>query len=196
MALPGRKRCLLVLPGQRPTMQPCLLLALALLGTASARHLAAVTSEVAEPELEAEAEDVECPLEDETKALNITDPQSARTFRYIIVRRCQNFHTAQRVCSRCYRGRLASIHSYHANVLLQCRARTRVNNGRVWIGAITRPVGGSVFCHWSDNSGWNYAYWLHGYPLLTGRFCTTLCTANGRWRSTNCRERLPFICEY
>lgn len=50
---------------------------------------------MAEPELEAEAEDVECPLEDETKALNVTDPQSARTFRYIIVRRCQNFHTAQ-----------------------------------------------------------------------------------------------------
>ncbi|XP_040414874.1 uncharacterized protein LOC121071025 isoform X1 [Cygnus olor] len=98
---------------------------------------AAVTSEVAEPELEAEAEDVECPLEDETNALNITDPQSIRTFRYIIVRRCQNFHTAQRVCSRCYRGRLASIHSYRTNILLQCRARTRVNNGRVWIGAIT-----------------------------------------------------------
>ncbi|XP_040414875.1 bone marrow proteoglycan-like isoform X2 [Cygnus olor] len=137
MALPGRKHCLLVLPGQCPTMQPCLLLALALLGTASARHLAAVTSEVAEPELEAEAEDVECPLEDETNALNITDPQSIRTFRYIIVRRCQNFHTAQRVCSRCYRGRLASIHSYRTNILLQCRARTRVNNGRVWIGAIT-----------------------------------------------------------
>uniref|UniRef100_A0A8B9TIA5 C-type lectin domain-containing protein n=2 Tax=Anas platyrhynchos TaxID=8839 RepID=A0A8B9TIA5_ANAPL len=167
-------------------MRPCLLLALALLGTASARHLAAGPSEVAKPEelelepeseLEAEAEAEECPLEAETEALNITEPQSARTFRYIIVRRCQNFHTAQRVCSRCYRGRLASIHSYRTNVLLQCRARARVNNGRVWIGAITRPVGRSVFCYWSDRSGWNYAYWLHGYPLLTGRFCTTLCTA-------------------
>ncbi|XP_035170053.1 proteoglycan 3-like [Oxyura jamaicensis] len=179
-------------------MQPCLLLALALLGTASARHLAAVTSEVAEPELEAEDKDgdVECPLEDEMNALNITDTQSTRTFHYIIVRRCQTFHRAQKVCSRCYRGRLASIHSYRINILLQCRAHTRVNNRRVWIGAITRPQDGSVFCRWSDRSSWNFAYWRHGYPRLSRRFCTTLSTKNGHWRSTRCRARLPFICEY
>uniref|UniRef100_A0A8B9TFS6 Uncharacterized protein n=1 Tax=Anas platyrhynchos TaxID=8839 RepID=A0A8B9TFS6_ANAPL len=138
-----------------------------------------------ESELEAEAEAEECPLEAETEALNITEPQSARTFRYIIVRRCQNFHTAA-VCSRCYRGRLASIHSYRTNVLLQCRARARVNNGRVWIGAITRPVVrgcghlsalGSPLWGGPARGGWGAA----GY---------------GRWRSTRCRVRLPFICEY
>ncbi|XP_068540484.1 bone marrow proteoglycan-like [Anas acuta] len=184
-------------------MRPCLLLALALLGTASARHLGGQAGgDGAGARVGAGAggrgrgRGVPAGGRDGGAEHHGAAERPHLPLRYIIVRRCQNFHTAQRVCSRCYRGRLASIHSYRTNVLLQCRARARVNNRRVWIGAITRPVGGSVFCHWSDRSGWNYAYWLHGYPLLTGRFCTTLCTANGRWRSTRCRVRLPFICEY
>ncbi|KAM6274975.1 bone marrow proteoglycan [Porphyrio hochstetteri] len=184
-------------------MQLCLLLALALLGSAAASHLGPASPETEEASLEApeweEEEDagaVQCPRESETHAVSIPGTTGATTFRYVIVTRCQTFHKAQRVCSRCYRGRLASIHSPRTNACLQQQARLRTNRGQVWIGAITLPVGRSVKCWWSDRSAWNYSHWRRGYPLLSRRFCTSLCTNNGRWRSLRCRVKLPFICEY
>ncbi|XP_075019857.1 bone marrow proteoglycan [Calonectris borealis] len=177
-------------------MQPCLLLALALLGTASASHPASTSPEAEEVALEVPLEDTGCPLESETRALSIPDPLAATTFRYVIVTRCQTFHDAQRVCAQCYRGRLASIHSYHANACLQRQAQLCTNRGQVWIGAITQPVGRTVSCQWADRSRWNFSHWLHGYPLHSHRYCTSLCTNNGRWRSLRCGVRLPFICEY
>ncbi|XP_064309362.1 bone marrow proteoglycan [Phalacrocorax carbo] len=176
-------------------MHPCLLLVLALLGTASASHPAPASPEK-EATLEVPEEDERCPLESETRAVSIPDPLGATTFRYVIVTRCRTFRSAQRVCRRCYRGRLVSIHSYHTNVSLQRLARLCTNRGQVWIGAVTRPLGRIVYCRWADRSRWDYTYWLPGYPLRSHRYCTSLCTNNGRWRSLNCRVRLPFICEY
>ncbi|KAM6205228.1 LOW QUALITY PROTEIN: bone marrow proteoglycan [Sarcoramphus papa] len=175
-------------------MQPCLLLALALLGTASASHPAPASPEAEEAlEVPEEEEDARCPLESETRALSIADPLGATTYR-VIVTRCQTFRRAQRICARCYRGRLASIHSYRTNARLKRRAQLCTNRGQVWIGAVTLPVGRIVRCRWADRSRWKY--WLHGYPLHSRRCCTSLCTNNGRWRSLRCRVRLPFICEY
>ncbi|KAM9266627.1 bone marrow proteoglycan [Cariama cristata] len=177
-------------------MQPCLLLALALLGTASASHPAPESPEAEEAALEVLEEDARCPLESETRTLTVTDPLRAKTFRYIIVTSCQTFPKAQGVCARCYHGRLASVHSYRTNLYLQHQAWLSTNRGQVWIGAITQPAGRIVRCWWSDRSRWNYSYWLSGYPLHSQRYCTSLCTNNGRWRSLSCRVRLPFICEY
>ncbi|XP_054685012.1 bone marrow proteoglycan [Grus americana] len=181
-------------------MQPCLLLVLALLGSASASPPAPASPEAEDAALEVpeeEEEDGRCPLESETRALSIPNALGATTtFRYVIVTRCQSFRRAQRTCARCYRGRLASIHSYSINVFLQRQARLCTNRGQVWIGAITWPLGRRLRCRWSDRSAWNYSYWLRGYPLRSRRYCTSLCTNNGRWRSLRCRVRLPFICEY
>ncbi|XP_074903278.1 bone marrow proteoglycan [Buteo buteo] len=177
-------------------MQPCLLLVLALLGTASASHPAPDSPEVDEAALEVPEEDARCPLQSETRAFSVANPLGASTFRYVIITRCQNFHNAQHICARCYRGRLASIHSYSRNSLLQRQARLSTNRGQVWIGAITQPVGRNVRCWWTDQSRWNYSYWLQGYPLRSHLYCTSLCTNNGRWRSVGCQVRLPFICEY
>lgn len=40
--------------------------------------------------------------------------------------------------------------------------------------------GRTVHCWWADQSRWNYSYWLHGYPLRSHRYCTSLCT-NSQW---------------
>ncbi|XP_010566364.1 PREDICTED: proteoglycan 3 [Haliaeetus leucocephalus] len=90
--------------------------------------------------LEVLEEDARCPLQSETRALSVANPLGASTFRYVIVTRCQNFHNAQHICARCYRGRLASIHSYSLNSLLRRQAQLSTNRGQVWIGAITQPV--------------------------------------------------------
>ncbi|KAM6070066.1 bone marrow proteoglycan isoform 1-T1 [Theristicus caerulescens] len=125
-------------------MQPCLLLALALLGTASASHPAPASPEAEEVVLEVpEDEDTRCPLESEAQVFSIHDPLSATTYRYVVVTRCQTFRRAQRTCSRCYHGRLASVHSYRINARLKRRARRCTNRSRVWIGAVTRRVMGT-----------------------------------------------------
>ncbi|XP_075282506.1 bone marrow proteoglycan isoform X2 [Opisthocomus hoazin] len=180
-------------------MLPCLLLALALLGTAPASRPAPASpeAEVAALEVpEEEEEDARCPLASETRAFSLADPLAATTYRYVVVTRCQTIHSAERTCAQCYRGRLASIHSSRTNAFLQRQARLCTNRGQVWIGAVTRPRGRSVRCRWADGSRYNYAHWQRGFPLRSRRYCTALCTNNGRWRSLRCRVRLPFICEY
>ncbi|OPJ74247.1 bone marrow proteoglycan [Patagioenas fasciata] len=183
-------------------MQRCLLLVLALLGVDSASPPAP-----ARPEAEAAAlalpeddgddgDDARCPLESETQTLSVPDPLAARTCRYVVVTHCRTFRDAQAVCRRCYRGQLASVHNDRVNELLRSRARLCTNQGQVWIGAVTRPVGQTVRCHWVDRSRWNYSCWSPGNPLCSGRFCTALCTNNGSWRSVCCRTKLPFICQY
>ncbi|XP_068800153.1 bone marrow proteoglycan [Struthio camelus] len=178
------------------TMQPWLLLAAALLSAASARHPAPEPALAAPAAPAAEVGDeLWCPRDNETARLSL--PAAAGTYRYaVVVRRCKTFRGAQDVCRRCYRGQLASIHSYSRNVCLRRALRASTNRGQAWIGAVTRPRGRSVYCRWVDCSAWNYAHWLRGYPLLSGTFCTSLCSANGRWRSVRCRVKLPFICEY
>ncbi|KAM9223685.1 bone marrow proteoglycan [Leptosomus discolor] len=177
-------------------MPPRLLLALALLGSASASRPAPAGPEAEAAAPEPPVPGARCPLPGEARAFSVRDPRGAATFRYAIVTRCQPFVVAQSVCARCYGGRLASIHSVGTNALLQHRARLCTNRGQVWIGATTQPLGRIVQCHWADRSPWNFSYWLHGFPLLSGSFCTSLCTNNGHWRSLDCRVRLPFICEY
>ncbi|KAM7109898.1 bone marrow proteoglycan [Ciconia maguari] len=177
-------------------MQPCLLLVLALLGTASASHLAPANPEAEEEALDAREEDIQCPLESETRAVSFTDPLGATTYRYVIVTRCQTFRKAERICARCYRGRLASIHTYKTNIYVRRQAQLCTTHRQVWIGATTQPQGGTVHCKWADRTSWNYSYWLRGYPLRSRPYCTTLCINNGHWRSLRCRVRLPFVCEY
>ncbi|XP_019329900.1 PREDICTED: FACT complex subunit SSRP1 [Aptenodytes forsteri] len=121
-------------------MQPCLLLALALLGTASASHPDAASPEAEETALEVREEDTRCPLESETRVLSFHDPLGATTFRYVIVPQYRTFYHAQRTCAHCYRGQLVSIHNYRINAWPQSRPPSRTNAGQVWIGAITQPV--------------------------------------------------------
>ncbi|XP_030307239.1 uncharacterized protein LOC103539530 isoform X3 [Calypte anna] len=53
----------------------------------------------------------------------------------------------------------------------------------------------SMQCHWVDRTRWDFSNWQPGHPLCRARFCTSLCTADGHWRSQSCKQRLPFICE-
>ncbi|CAM9480104.1 unnamed protein product [Bubo scandiacus] len=180
-------------------MQPCLLLVLALLGSVSARRPCPARPEAEASALEVREEEeknVRCPLASETQELSVPRQLGATTFRYVVVKGCHSFQTAQSVCARCYRGQLASIHNFHINSCLWHQARLCTNSGQVWIGAITQPLGPLVSCRWTDRSCWNYSNWQRGYPLRSHCYCTSLCTNNGHWRSLNCQVRLPFICEY
>ncbi|XP_032917741.1 bone marrow proteoglycan-like isoform X2 [Catharus ustulatus] len=180
-------------------MQPYLLLALALLGTVpvsrSALASPAVEDEENVTELEVPEEYSGCLGAGDKQAPDVPSMPGTGTCRYVVIRHCQSFHHAQRICARRFRGRLASIHDYRTNAFLQHLACRHTNSGQVWIGAVSQPCFPHPRCHWTDGSPWNYSQWSPGHPRPGCRFCTALCTNNGRWRSVNCNRRLPFICQ-
>uniref|UniRef100_A0A803WBH0 Proteoglycan 3, pro eosinophil major basic protein 2 n=1 Tax=Ficedula albicollis TaxID=59894 RepID=A0A803WBH0_FICAL len=171
-------------------MRPCLLLALALLGTApdtpDPRVTQPASPALAGPVVEDEEDVTELEVPEEySGCLGASDKQapgvpsmpSTATCRYVVIRRCRTFRRAQRVCARRFRGRLASIHDSRTNAFLRLLACRHTNAGQVWIGAIPFPS-----CHWTDRSPWNYSQWVPGHPLPGHRFCTALCT-NSQWSS-------------
>ncbi|XP_074922083.1 bone marrow proteoglycan-like [Chelonoidis abingdonii] len=182
-------------------MKLVLVLALALLGAVSAHQLpsdeGAPEQEVPTEQGEEESGEPEPPCPTESESFRMIVPgQEGHTCRYVFVNNCQPFWTAQRLCARCYRGRLASIHNYATNHRLRCTARARTNRGQVWIGGITFRRYRRVCSRWIDHSPWNYSNWARGNPRCARKTCVALCTRGGKWRSVNCRARLPFICAY
>ncbi|CAN8214440.1 unnamed protein product [Coccothraustes coccothraustes] len=180
-------------------MRPCLLIAVALLGTVpiscSALASPAVEDEEAVTELEMPEEHSGCREASDKQALIVRSTLGTTIFHYVIFTGCRSFHHAQLVCTLRFRGHLASIHDSRTNAFLLHMARRHTNAGLVWIGAISRPARPYPRCHWTDRSLWNYSRWAYGQPLPGRRFCTALCTNNGLWRSVRCERQLPFICE-
>uniref|UniRef100_K7F214 C-type lectin domain-containing protein n=1 Tax=Pelodiscus sinensis TaxID=13735 RepID=K7F214_PELSI len=144
--------------------------------------------EIPDEEGEEESGEPEPPCPTESEIVRMVVPGTGgRTYRYVLVRSCQTFRRAQRQCSRCYRGRLASIHSRAVNHHLQCTVRARTKRSDVWIGAYaSRRVFVSVHAHWMDHSIWNYSKWAPGYPKCFRKKCVTMCTARWRWGSRHC----------
>ncbi|XP_032917738.1 bone marrow proteoglycan-like isoform X1 [Catharus ustulatus] len=165
-------------------MQPYLLLALALLGTVpvsrSALASPAVEDEENVTELEVPEEYSGCLGAGDKQAPDVPSMPGTGTCRYVVIRHCQSFHHAQRICARRFRGRLASIHDYRTNAFLQHLACRHTNSGQVWIGAVSQPCFPHPRCHWTDGSPWNYSQWSPGHPRPGCRFCTALCT-NSQW---------------
>ncbi|XP_054419690.1 proteoglycan 3-like [Pteronotus mesoamericanus] len=135
----------------------------------------------------------QCPQKEDT--VEITGSPGCKTCRYILVRSPQAFRSARRTCRRCYRGDLASIHSYSVNNHLKCMTRG-LNQGQVWIGGY---IWGwwwfRRFC-WTDWSRWNFSNWAAGQPKHGAGRCVALCTRGGKWRRVNCWRRLPFMCSF
>nr|XP_014425882.1 eosinophil granule major basic protein 2-like [Pelodiscus sinensis] len=95
-------------------MKLSLVLSLALLGAVSAHQLdaGALEQEIPDEEGEEESGEPEPPCPTESEIVRMVVPGTGgRTYRYVFVSSCQTFRGAQRQCSRCYHGRLASIHS-------------------------------------------------------------------------------------
>ncbi|XP_067406835.1 bone marrow proteoglycan [Emydura macquarii macquarii] len=179
-------------------MKLYLVLALALLGAVSARqlHEGHLKQEGTAEQDEVKPGEPEPPCPTESESFRMTVPgEEGRTYRYVAVNNCQSFWRAQCLCARCYRGRLASVHSHWVNEHLRKVARCRTNRGQVWIGGITTRRNRCWRSRWIDRSPWNYAYWASG-NVQRFRSCVALCTAGGHWRNVHCRTRLPFICEY
>ncbi|XP_010855913.1 PREDICTED: proteoglycan 3-like, partial [Bison bison bison] len=80
-------------------------------------------------------EDVQCPKEEET--VQLPGSPECKSCRYRLVGTPKKFKKAQRVCRKCYRGNLASIHSLKFNLQVQSLA-TRINEAQVWIGGFIR----------------------------------------------------------
>ncbi|XP_035885341.1 proteoglycan 3-like isoform X2 [Phyllostomus discolor] len=135
--------------------------------------------------------DVECPRTEDT--VEIVGSPGCKTCRYILVRKLRRFRVARRICRRCYRGHLASIHNYRVNHHLQCLTRG-INQGQVWIGGVVRYWRRFRRFLWVDRSRWNYANWAAGQPNSAGGHCIALSTRGGQWRRASCYRRLPFIC--
>ncbi|XP_028618882.1 bone marrow proteoglycan [Grammomys surdaster] len=137
--------------------------------------------------------DIQCPKEEDTTSL-VAD-SGCKTCRYLLVRKAECFDKAQFVCQRCYRGTLASIHSFSVNFRIQSSVRG-INQGQVWIGGRIAGWGRCKRFRWIDGSSWNFAYWAAGQPRRGGGRCVTLCTQGGHWRRSRCGKRRPFICSY
>ncbi|CAI9153639.1 unnamed protein product [Rangifer tarandus platyrhynchus] len=138
-------------------------------------------------------EDVQCPKEEETVRLPGSPECESCRYRVVLTRR--RFKRAQRICRKCYRGNLASIHSFSVNTLIYHLA-IRTNQAQVWIGGFIR---GRLQCrrfHWTDGSCWNFGIWAGGQPRNGRGHCVALCTRGGLWRRAPCKRRLPFICSH
>ncbi|XP_025308017.1 bone marrow proteoglycan-like isoform X2 [Canis lupus familiaris] len=144
--------------------------------------------------LDKEEEDFQCPKEEDIVRLE-GSPGCKNCPRFLLVRHFKKFNKAQRVCRRCYRGNLASIHSAGSNCQIQNTVRC-LNQGQVWIGGTVRGWGPFRHFSWVDGSGWNYATWAAGQPAFYSGRCVSFCTKGGRWRINRCGRRLPFICAY
>ncbi|XP_077719437.1 bone marrow proteoglycan [Canis aureus] len=144
--------------------------------------------------LDKEEEDFQCPKEEDIVRLE-GSPGCKNCPRFLLVRRFKKFNKAQRVCRRCYRGNLASIHSASSNCQIQNTVRC-LNQGQVWIGGTVRGWGPFRHFSWVDGSVWNYATWAAGQPAFYSGRCVSFCTQGGRWRINRCGRRLPFICAY
>ncbi|XP_036736333.1 proteoglycan 3 [Manis pentadactyla] len=137
--------------------------------------------------------DMDCPREEDT--VQWQGSPGCKTCRYLLVRTPRKFRKAQRICKRCYRGNLISIHSYNFNYRIQCLT-SGINQGQIWIGGIIR---GRFLCkkfYWTDGSSWNFGYWAPGQPGNGKGRCVALCTRGGQWRRTRCKRRLPFVCSF
>ncbi|XP_075784704.1 proteoglycan 3-like [Pelodiscus sinensis] len=180
-------------------MKLSLVLALALLGAVSAHQLDAGALEQEIPDEEGEEESGEpktpCPKESETFRM-VVPGTGGHNYSYVFVSRSQTFNSAQHLCSHCYHGRLASIHSHAVNQQLHRTVRARTNRRDVWLGG--KASKGVFFkrTHWMDHSIWNYSNWAPGYPASFRTRCVSMCTANGQWRCLKCGNRLPFVCKY
>nr|XP_020768836.1 proteoglycan 3 [Odocoileus virginianus texanus] len=138
-------------------------------------------------------EDVQCPKEEETVRLPGSPECESCRYRVVLTRR--TFNGAQRICRKCYRGNLVSIHSFSVNTLIY-RLAVRTNQAQVWIGGFIR---GRLRCrrfHWTDGSCWNFGIWARGQPRNGRGRCVALCTRGGRWRRAQCNRQMPFVCSY
>ncbi|XP_059682043.1 bone marrow proteoglycan-like [Gavia stellata] len=161
-------------------MQPCLLLTLALLGTASASH----------------------PAPRHPQEVPARVAEEGHRFRYTVVTQHLTYAGAQRYCREVLRGQLPSVHSASRNQELANLARTYTYRA-LWIGAVTssRALGAEAALRqggsqWEDGSPWNYANWAPTQPCRIFTTCTTLSTFDGLWRSSFCFQLHPFICQY
>ncbi|XP_077640557.1 uncharacterized protein LOC110485057 [Lonchura striata] len=159
-------------PACPATMWPCLLLALALMGTVSASHPGG-----ARP----------CPCHGSTAGRCPWAQVSARS---------QPVPVPQRYCQDVYRGQLVSVHSAARNQELQKLAKTYHTIISPWIGAVTSRRAGQCESYWEDSSPWNYANWAPTHPYGIVTTCTTLSIRDGLWRSRFCFQLRPFICQY
>ncbi|XP_038621052.1 bone marrow proteoglycan-like [Tachyglossus aculeatus] len=144
------------------------------------------------PESVAE-DDIQCPKEEDV--IRLTGSPGCKTCRFVVVRKLLPFNQAKNVCRSCYRGTLASIHSYGFNYRIQ-RSVQCLNQGQVWIGGRRVGWGRCLNFRWLDGSSWNYTYWAACQPRRGRGRCLTLCTRGGHWRQAHCSRCLPSICSY
>ncbi|XP_021047586.1 proteoglycan 3 [Mus pahari] len=149
--------------------------------------------EAMESDPDALNEDWACPKEENVAHFQGTP--GCKSCHYVLVRTPETFYKAQRACRRCYRGNLASVHSYSFNYQIQSLAR-KINQSTVWIGGILSGwCFWKKFC-WMDGSCCDFGYWAPGQPGSGGGHCVTLCTKGGHWRRASCKSHLPFICSF
>ncbi|CAO2596634.1 Proteoglycan 3 [Lemmus lemmus] len=142
---------------------------------------------------EDEDKDSTCPREEDIAHLQ--GSPGCKSCRYVLVRTPKTFDKAECVCRRCYRGNLASIHSYSFNFQIQRLAR-KINQSHIWIGGILKGWFFWKKFRWTDGSCWDFGNWAPGQPGSGGGNCVTLFTAGGHWRRASCKSRLPFVCSF
>ncbi|XP_030042280.1 bone marrow proteoglycan [Microcaecilia unicolor] len=116
----------------------------------------------------------------------------SETCQYLIILCHQTFQQAQRTC-RCHKGQLTSISNQCVNQSIL--SRVFAQNTRApsfWIG-LQKSSGHQRF-RWVDGRCLTYQNWANGEPRRCGQQCVTMDKRSGKWCTSNCNARRPFIC--
>nr|XP_033775705.1 bone marrow proteoglycan [Geotrypetes seraphini] len=103
----------------------------------------------------------------------------------------QTFTQAQDTC-KCFRGQLVSIRSSSINRSILRIVKKQNTRSDFWIG-LWKSSRSRNF-RWVDGSCTSYQNWADEEPKRSGMRCVNMGRKNGKWHTSRCTERLPFIC--
>ena len=106
-----------------------------------------------------------------------------------------NFLTADSYC-RMYGYTLASIHSMFENNFIQKQAGLSLSMTyqSFFIGLYSSSMKTENYnWTWTDETPYDFWNWLPGDPTGS-RWCATMRISDGKWETTSCDSKLPFVC--
>ncbi|XP_003429986.1 bone marrow proteoglycan-like [Ornithorhynchus anatinus] len=133
----------------------------------------------------------ECPRDEDV--IPITVGREVNTSSFLLIIKPHNFDEAQRVCQKCVKGQLVSVHNFTFNERLEFSARG-LNHNLIWIGGKARGLGLLGKFRWVDGTPWDFSFWAAGQPTIFGGRCLALNSQGGHWRRVFCCRKSPFFC--
>ncbi|XP_031144372.2 L-selectin-like [Sander lucioperca] len=105
---------------------------------------------------------------------------------YVVMSQKMNWSSAQRYCRENFID-LATVRNDSENQKVLSLGQSK---RWTWIGLFRDPN-----LYWSDGSGYSFSYWSTGpFTIGSTRACVLALPSTGKWKTTSCETRLPFVC--